>query len=87
MYCLCEPTEHGEVMFQFTTNSKTVVLESYESKPSTEIRIEKNNAVLDLTFYEDGEKTDKWPISDFYFKDINACMKRFPEIRVYLEGM
>jgi hypothetical protein len=74
-------------MFQFATNSKKVVLESYESKPSTEIRIENNGSYLDLKFFEDGIQVDLWPVKDFFFKDVNACCLRFPEIRCYLEGI
>lgn len=87
MICLVSPNGHGDCIFEFATNSSKNVLETYESKPSTEIRVEKNNSVIDLTFYEDGEKIDKWPVADLFFKDINACMLRFPEFRAYLEGM
>ena len=56
MICLVSPNGHGDCIFEFATNSRKNVLETYESKPSTEIRIEKNNSVIDLTFYEDGSR-------------------------------
>lgn len=86
MNLLAIPNGHGEVIFSLTSNNYKMVYETYESKPSTGIDIERCWTGIEVKFYEDKKETDRWIVGDMSFKDISSVFARFPEIRRLIEA-